>query len=262
MASSTTAKQSPATQAQRRARQQWWRTVRFPAFLISLLVLVIALVVYFQLSLVVGTELNSKTWQVREFRFRRDPFTHYQITGIQYAFYKQLAPARLGQAKSRVSNLVSSDEDSLDPSIKKLFKPQDSIPERWDLVEIRDSTTGQASILLDLVDAKTSDYSNFWILWTQDHPNEAAVLWPAVHDLVSVGKYASLPELMERALRASDLEDLKKVIQRIVQTDMLNSAKQSKSYGDLTTAKAIASLGLQYGEDTDLESFLSDIGES
>jgi hypothetical protein len=262
MAPSTTANETLSKQARQKASRDWWRKIRFPAVLVSLLGIVIVSIIYFQVSLVVGRELNSKTWQVREFRFHRDPFTNYQLTGIRYTFSKQLAPAKLGQTTTGLNNTAASDDAKLDPSIESLFNLQDSIKERWDLVELRGISTGRAAILLDLIDAKTPDFSNFWIIWTRDHPKKAATLWPAVHDLVSIGCYSRLPKLMETALHAKDSSQLKSLIQTVLQVEMLAAAKSSKNSGDIDSAKAIASVGLQYGSNVDLESFLSEIDES
>lgn len=175
----------------------WWRSARFPILVSSILVFVFGSLFYLQTTLVVGTELNSVSWELRSFSFRRDPFTNTQLTGIYYA-----PSSTNGTWVSAVADAPSLP----DAAIRTYLNAKNIGPTRWDLVSMTDGTlsTGRASILVQLIESDQFGSRKYWIDWSNNEPKKAAVLWPAAQQLVSDGSYAQLPDLFELALHEKD----------------------------------------------------------
>jgi hypothetical protein len=177
------------TSANRRTWGQWWRQIRLPALVIACISMLGCAVVYFQSTLVSGTELNARNWELREFSFRRDPFTNRQISAIRYR------PARYNGAwVVQTDELVSAPE----PSIASKLSPSAGA-DRWDLVRIVNSTEseGPALILVELLGAGEYQFSSYWVDWTTREPVKSTILWPAAQKLVASGDYVLLPDLFE-----------------------------------------------------------------
>jgi hypothetical protein len=183
--------------SQTRSWSEWARANRFPAILSSIVVLVISFLVYLQFTLVVGAELNTGSWELREFSFRRDPFTNTQLTGIYYTPF-----SRGGTWISASANAPSLP----DSSIRAYLTAKNLEPSRWDLVRIDDGleSVGRASILVRLIDSGQFGTRKYWIDWSNDQPKKAAVLWPAAQRLVAENDYNELPDLFEFALYEKD----------------------------------------------------------
>ena len=218
----------------------------WPVLITGMIGLVMAALVYLGLTDVSGIELNSHTWEQRVFSFRRDPVSGFQFTAVQHN-----APLRDGLWGTRVNPRARK----LPTSIAVHLNAKTHLPLRWDFVELdnRQFPGANASILVSLLDATNRSYDPFWPKWSTDHPQQAAILWPAAQQLVEFGQYAKLPALLDLALRENNSSQLSTSIGQLVQTAMLEVCQQCKKQGYLSEARVAAQVGLLYGDHPDLQ---------
>ncbi len=137
---------------------------------------------YIPATQVVGSEFNTATWMLRDFQYRREPFTKIQLTGIVRDKNSAISSTAKFPSMYFNGNLASS--------------------KRWDLVEIRNGasiTEGPAKILVTFLRA-TAGGNEFWPDWSTKNKVKATILWPAVRDLVDLQLYSDLPSIIEQAL--------------------------------------------------------------
>jgi len=196
-----------------------------------------------------GTEINSHNWEVRQFSYSRDPFTHKQLSGITY----QAAFSSLPCWKSQ-KDVISVP----DPAIKGHLTAQLTQPVRWDLVRMNDqyNTMGRGSILLRLVNAKGVNSKIFWIDWTNNEAIKAAILWPAAQQLVSLDLYARLPDLFDQAAVEKDDTQFQQAVAGIMQAALLELSQLRAQAGDNGLAREVAKLGLTYGDHSELQAMV------
>ena len=180
--------------------QQMWQ-VRLTIALIGFALLFFMLLFYFNACYVSGTEIDSQTWQIRDFYFRRDPFTNRQLTGVVHSAVRVRTPIWTANASNTASNL--------DPSISALFPAQPARAARWDLVTLNqfESIDGGASVLTELLAAEDASFNSYWVQWTAAHPQHAKTFWPAAYQLVYYQLYADLPRLFAIAVRVQPLSE-------------------------------------------------------
>ena len=209
----------------------------------------LTLFLYIQFTWVSGTELNTNTWSMRQFSFRRDPFTNFQLTGVSYSApkgWQVWAPA------------VKS--SSLDPAIAVHLRPAPQIRPQWELVVLSTSQVeGDAQLLVDLLAATDENFQPFWPAWSKKHPQKAAILWPAVQHLVQVGLYADLPLLFELALAALPKDDFEQRIKIHIQTSLLQFAQQEVAHNRPQSGLSAAQIGLLYGHHDALQNLVEQI---
>ncbi len=191
-----------------RSWSAWWRSARFPMVMLGCFGLLIGLLIYFQSTLVVGTEINTADWELRRFSFRRDPFTNTQLTAIRHSspMNSECWPA----VKNSASALPAT-------AISKHLKRGGGLPDRWDLVELSDGgeTRGRGLVLVNLVQSPGAP-SQYWLNWSNRNPKKAAVFWPAVQQLVARDRYSQLPELFELALYEQEFVDFQNAVSSLV----------------------------------------------
>lgn len=172
---------------------------------------------YMQATYISGIELNSHTWEQRVFSFRRDPFTGSQLGGVRHN-----APVRIDFWTS----IANPRAKKLDPAIQAHFNGTTTEPVRWDLVRIDDSQlpADRASILVDLLEATGPSSDAFWPSWSTLHPKRAAVLWPAVQQLVAHDLYTQLPQLFTEALLENSPEEFSNSVGQLVKTTLAKAS--------------------------------------
>ncbi|MCA9132816.1 MAG: hypothetical protein KDA45_06665 [Planctomycetales bacterium] len=226
----------------------WWQ-FRLPALVLFLLGLLTLGLGYWQATWVQGTELNTRTWELRDFSFRRDPFSNYQLSGVTHS-----APPNMGAWTS----FPRAQSAKLDATIANYFRPapEYAAPPRWDLVSIseRSTTAAGANIVVELLDAYDRDYSPFWPNWSSAHPAQAAILWPAAQDLVALELYAKLPRIFELALL--DSPQFSELVAEQVQEAVVVHCQQLVESGNVQDARTAAQIGLGYGPRAELEALL------
>lgn len=185
------------------------RRLGWPVFMASTLILLTLGLGYLQATLVSGIEINSHSWEQRVFSFRRDPLTGLQLSGVQYN------PPQRVDLWYTVANPRAK---KVDASIQPFLTAKSSTQARWDLVLLDDSSSAgaRASILVDLLNALDSNYNPFWAQWTVQHPQRAAILWPAAQQLVEFDRYPLLPRLFAEALLQNSDEEFSRSVGHLV----------------------------------------------
>lgn len=227
--------------------------MRIPLIFTGIAIFFIAAITYFSACYVRGTEINTRTWQVREFSFRRDPFTNHQFTGVYYS------TSYLGSTVW-APNAADTAMD-LDPAISKYLTPSPGFPNRWDLINIQEhtSSSGDASILTDLLSIYDRSYNHFWIDWTKKHPKLAQVLWPAAHDLAGYNMYSKLPDLFEIAANKLPASEFKTATRNIVHDALAEYCKSNPNAANLRSA---ATTALSYGKNDYFEGLVDSLPDS
>lgn len=218
----------------------------------GLLVLSIICCFYYFATIVTGTELNTRTWDLRNFSFRRDPFTNYQLSGITHS--STYAPSLWTSYPTKL-------RCEIDPSIRKYLLNASDAEEHWDLVSFDNvqSSVGDASVLVSLLSARDFKYDEFWLKWTTDHPAKAAILWPAAQHLTGLGLYSKLPILLETALLESTDSEFEEMISETMQSSLLDACRLLAENGEPEQATKVAQIGLTYGDYPALQDFLDSL---
>jgi hypothetical protein len=207
------------------------RTAIRIALVTTLVVLMVAILIYISRARVQGIEFNPNTWAIREFNLWADPITNRQLSGV-------------------VRNTSTL---SIDPSITAHIKPSpDPAANRWDLVKLSDFHTaeslGPAAFLVNcLVDTSPDSINtsiDYWNKWSVKHPTEAAAFWPALQKLAIHQGYLHAPEIFDLASSVDSQFDQR--LNAKMTTALLETAKLQQSSGDLSGSKAAAQAGLAY----------------
>lgn len=230
------------------SRSRW----RWPSVLVGLLLLLFALFIYFQFTSVTGSELNAKSWEYRSFSFRRDPFTNYQLTGRSYD-----PPARSSIWAAVPGQLFGKP----DIAIAKHLNNNPNMVDRWDLVSIDNevNSSGDAKILVDLLDARAADYSEYWPIWSTDHPLQAAELWPAAHHLVELNLYVKLPKLLSIVPRNLSDADFATAVEVTMIEILEEFAANRIQANDNKAALKAANISEWYGQSPELRGVLNSL---
>lgn len=222
----------------------------WPFLVAGFIGLVMVAYIYLGLTYVSGIELNTHTWEQRVVSYRRDPLSGFQFTSVQHN-----APLRDGLWGTR----ANPRSKKIDPLIASHLNGKTNLPLRWDLVELDNSQLpgAEASILVNLLNATDRDFTSFWPQWSNDHPQEAAVLWPAARELVEFGQYAKLPALFELALlEKNSSSQLSSGVGQLVQSALLEACQLRVKQGNHSEARVAAQVGLRYGTHPDLQKFV------
>lgn len=208
-----------------------------PLLLLGIPTCIVAAFIYFQFTSVSGLELNTNNWNIREFSFRRDPFTNRQLSGRTYSS----AARQSGWARD-----ADRQYSQIDPAIRRYL--QVAPDARWDLVDIYQTpSSGEAKILIDLLGASDLSFQDFWPTWSTKNPRQAALLWPAAQVLVRFGLYTDLPELLRLALEAQAEDDYESRIKAYVQEAMEAHARQLATQGEGEAAERVQAAKLEFG---------------
>jgi len=244
------ARRHPIAGPKDRSWVTWFSSVRILVIVFSVLAFGISLFIYFQATHVTGRELNARTWEIRRFSFRRDPFSNMQLTGIKHS-----AP---NSARMWAANTAET-VDVLDPLIRAHLSVDKGTANRWDLVNIRGlrSFDGDARILVNLLRASDSQYGLYWEVWTKDEPTKAAMLWPAVQHLVGFGLYTRLPSLFEVAANKSTNDQFKSAVGKLVQQTLVDYCSKLAESSDVDLVRSVANVALTYGDHPELQEFVN-----
>lgn len=207
-----------------------------PWLLLGIPTCMVAAFIYFQFTSVSGLELNTSNWNIREFSFRRDPFTNRQLSGRTYS-----SAGRQSGWTRDAERLYSQ----IDPAIRRYL--QVAPDARWDLVDIYQTpSSGEAKILIDLLGASDGSFQDFWPTWSTKNPHQAALLWPAAQVLVRFGLYTDLPELLRLALEAQAADEYESRIKAYVREAMQAQVEQLASQGQDEAAKRVQAAELDF----------------
>lgn len=204
--------------------------------LLIILVLAIVCIIgpfyYLSKAKVSGVEFNPTSWQVRDFDFYADPFTGYQITGVDHP-----TPTL-----------------TIDPLITgKLSNKVAANPDRWDLVELKDfhsqASHGPAKILVDLLTHQigSSGSMEYFNTWSANNPTQATKIWQAAQILTIHECYYRTPDLLELTYVNRDQFD--RLVDELMADTLLHQAKRFSETGKSAAATAAARDGLLFRPD-------------
>jgi len=166
-------------------------------------------------SLVSGTEICPDTFRLQTFKYYRSVF-------FRRGFWKTES---------------ITDEFQLALELTGALPAQP--PRRWDPVSHnRSSRLDQglrARMLADIVYQRNMERRFFWIQWTEDHLEQAKILWPLVRDLAVDDFYVIIPVLFETALIWQDLEpsELDRRLRTAVVQELHDLRQESLAVGRL-----------------------------
>lgn len=155
---------------------------------------------YVQATVVTGSELDTGSWSVRTFWYRRDPFSGAQLTGI----IKE-PPAQMMAGTTTFPSAFLQNASSLPP--------------RWDLIKLQSGavrTEGPAFVLHSYLDTFTA--TDFWPDWATKNNAKAKCLVSAARDLVDLNLYHELPRIFELAnTQSTDAEFAAMIDEQMIQ---------------------------------------------
>ena len=143
---------------------------------------------------VLGTEFCPHTFERRGFAFREIPFTGIQISSIDRRIDTGLVEMHI--------------------IAQNYLVPDHTEPKTWHLLSlIRFRGTyaeGDAELLMKYLDAQNDKEEYAWLKWSEDHPQLAKVLWPAIAKAAQDGDYLIVPDLFSHARSTTDPVELQK----------------------------------------------------
>jgi hypothetical protein len=115
-------------------------------------------------------------------------------------------------------------------SNKYVAIPASGAPQDWHIIiGSRGTKTfrkGDASILVEYLDAKDAEEYHRWVKWSEDNPKLAAVLWPAVQRLSRHELYIFIPDLFAEAKQIDDPVKLQAALDKLVAEKLLFLARR------------------------------------
>jgi hypothetical protein len=180
----------------------------------------------FYLGCVQGQEFSPDTFQRRSFSFYEVPLFGLQVSPISRDFITGSCETYL------------IDQKLIVPDPKTASGP------RWDLVFAnrgfgateRLSAYSEAKILCYYLDAQDKKGISIWRGWSEKHPAQARILWPAIANLARQHLYLFTPDLMRLAEANLSPEELKSQIARTLSSKYCLLARSHQSLGRHDTA--------------------------
>ncbi|HZN32637.1 MAG TPA: hypothetical protein VFB80_02425 [Pirellulaceae bacterium] len=174
-----------------RSRRPWprWIAVTFWTVLGLLAAALLVVMLTITLGAVHGIEFSPERFERRSYSFYELPFVGIQVRAV------------------RREDLTTVAETFI-TSNKYIPPPPPVGQETWHIVigsrGTRLMRRGDASILVQYLDAQDTKAMHRWVKWSEDHPQLAKVFWPAVQQLARHELYVFLPELFEMTKVHSD----------------------------------------------------------
>jgi hypothetical protein len=199
----------PNRPASRRAWPKWLGTVGW-SLLGVLGAILFVYVTTVTLGAVHGTEFCPQTFERRSYSYYELPIVRIQVTG------------------ERREDLSGATELFL--TSQKYVNVPTSGPQDWHIIVgsrgARQGRKGDASILVQYLDARNSDDYHYWVKWSEDHPELAKQLWPAVQRLAEHQLYVFVPDLFDLAKTIDDPAELKQQLNRTLAEKLLYLANR------------------------------------
>lgn len=171
-------------------------------------------VLYSRAAFVEGSEFDTATWSVRSFHYWLEPLSQRQLSGI---------------VRSPATPLFASNGMLVGKSTPaKYWTRKNSVPARWDLVYIRSGlqfSEGPARIIITYL----SSNLEFWLDWSSKHPLRAAAFWPAIKDLVDLGCYSALPDIMDLVNSECSDDQFVRSLQQLMTHILTNDATRIRA---------------------------------
>lgn len=145
---------------------------------------------------VLGTEFCPYTFERRGYAYREIPFTGISITTINRR-------TDIGIVELHITQMGYIVPD-----------PTKTTPNDWHLLSlIRFRGTyaeGDAELLMNYLDAQDHAGEYAWLKWSEDHPQMAKILWPAVAKAAQENNYLIVPDLFSFARSTTSPAELQK----------------------------------------------------
>lgn len=195
------------------ARRPWPKWVVYTLW-VTLAALAAALLVVMAtlwFGAVHGTEFSPQTFERRSYSFYELPLVGVQVTAIRH-------DDLTGVAETFIT------------SSSYVTVPGAGAPQDWHIIVGSRGTKmfrkGDASILMEYLDAKDSEEYHRWVKWSEDNPKLAKVFWPAVQRLAKHELYIFIPDLFMQAKQLDDAVKLQAALDKIVAQKLLFLARR------------------------------------
>jgi hypothetical protein len=197
MSTSSATVGSPRNAARRAGSRSWTPTI-IVSIVGTLLAGFLGFMTTMVLGNVMGTEFCPYTFERRGYAFREIPFTGYQISTIDRR-------TDIGIVELHIIKM-----GYIVPDTTK------TTPNDWHLLSlIRFRGTyaeGDAKLLMSYLDAQDNHGEWAWLKWTEDHPQLAKILWPAVATAAKDYNYLIIPDLFSHARSTNNPVELQKQV--------------------------------------------------
>ena len=174
--------------AKKRAKLSPWLARAGIGALAIILTALLGIMLTLMFGSVHGVEFCPQTFERRAYSFYEVPWIGLQVRAVRH----------LDLTGPVEKHLVE----------KKLVKPPAKSPVNWHIVRgVRGGgppQTGDAEILTKYLDAQDAEEKHVWLDWTEKHPQQASVLWPAVAQLSREDLYIFVPEFIDLAKHSTD----------------------------------------------------------
>jgi tetratricopeptide (TPR) repeat protein len=158
-----------------------------------------------------GTEFSPQTFERRSYSFYELPLVRWQVTAIRH------------------DDLTGTAETFLTTN-GYLATPPAGAPQEWHIIVGSRGTKmfrkGDASILMQYLDAQDSAEYHRWVKWSEDNPKLAKVFWPAVQRLARHDLYVFIPDLFLLAKMADYAVKLQAALDKLVAAKLLFLARR------------------------------------
>lgn len=153
--------------------------------IIGLGLLFVGLILVLAFGSVEGRQISPQTFQMRDYEYFRIPWSGIQITPVKY---------------NRISNALVSFLTA------EGYLAGHNEATRWDEVVYRGAGVplrrGRAWVLAATLEMQTPDGDYGWLAWTEEHPEQAPILWRNVARAARDRVYFVIPDLMSAAKMA------------------------------------------------------------
>jgi hypothetical protein len=147
-----------------------------------------------------GTEFCPQTFERRSYSYYELPVLEIQVTGEQH------------------EDLTGDTEKTV--TSKSYVTPPPGGKQDWHVLVgsrgARNRRPGDAGILLKYLDATDVGSNLRWNHWTEEHDEQAKVLWPAVQQLALHELYVFVPDLFDLTKTISDPAALKAATDKLL----------------------------------------------
>jgi hypothetical protein len=184
-------------------RRPWprWLPLAGWSFLGILGVTLLVFIVTITFGAVHGTEFCPQTFERRSYSYYELPLVGLQITG-------EIHEDLTGNTEKTVT------------SNNYITVPPGGGKKDWHVLVGSRGTRlrrpGDAGILVQYLDATEIGSSLRWDAWTENHAEQAKLLWPAIQQLALQEKYVYVPDLFDLAKTIEDPTNLKAAINRLL----------------------------------------------
>jgi hypothetical protein len=204
-------------------RRSWPRWV--PITLWSVLGLLAAILAVFMLTITMGavhgTEFCPQTFERRSYSCYELPLIGIQVTAMRREDLSTVAETFITNSKYIPPLPTGGQQD-------------------WHIIfgshGPRLHRRGDASILMQYLDAQDGKTMHRWVKWSEDHPPLAKVFWPAVQQLSVHELYVFLPELFELTKLHNDPVALQAALNKEIVKRLLFLARRQQDRADHAAA--------------------------